>query len=217
MKITWIEPHIISHPLEEAFFFSQRHYKDRTLCVVKITTDQGLHGWGEGYGPAQVIRAGIEFFASLIMDEDPIQQETLWQRMYLGSLDHARRGKSDPDRRPIEFTGTADDQPAKHERTRHVLDLDPVGSTDGHTDLPSGDHVRILRRSAPGEDVILLREVTVPENRDRASRSTEARRHDAQHGSQRQGRYPYASHAECLLCSLRLAARQVSGPADCPG
>lgn len=92
MHIKKVESFIVSCQLKESFYFSQWRYDNRTICLVKITTNDGLYGWGEGYGPAEIVKAGIEFFTPNIVDKDPLQQENLWQVMYLSCLDHARRG-----------------------------------------------------------------------------------------------------------------------------
>ena len=86
MTIEKIESFVVSHKLEESFYFSQWEYDERTICLVKITTNDGVHGWGEGYGPAKIIKAGIDFFSPLLLGKDPLQQESLWQVMYLRSL-----------------------------------------------------------------------------------------------------------------------------------
>lgn len=92
MKISTIEPFVVSHKLKERFYFSQWQYDTRTICLVKITCDDGTFGWGEGYGPANVIKAGIEFFRPLLIGHNPLETENLWQMMYLRSLDYARCG-----------------------------------------------------------------------------------------------------------------------------
>jgi D-galactarolactone cycloisomerase len=92
MKITKVESFIVSHRLNQSFYFSQWHYGERRICLVKITTDSGEYGWGEGYGPADLVKSAIDFYRPLIIDKDPLQQETLWQKMYLRSLDHSRKG-----------------------------------------------------------------------------------------------------------------------------
>lgn len=92
MRIKEVTHYIISHKLDESFYFSQWHYDRRTICLVKVTTDEGLYGWGEGYGPAGIIKAGIDFFAPLLIGKDPLQQENIWRLMHLRSLDFARRG-----------------------------------------------------------------------------------------------------------------------------
>lgn len=92
MKIANIETFILSHPLQGSFFFSQWRYQQRRIAVVKITTDEGYVGWGEGYGPAAVIEAGIHHLKSCLIGKNPIGQETIWFEMYRKTLDFARRG-----------------------------------------------------------------------------------------------------------------------------
>jgi D-galactarolactone cycloisomerase len=92
MKIKTIEPIVVSQELNEAFHFSQWEYKSRTICLVKITTENGTVGWGEGYGPANLVKAAIEFFTPYIIGMDALQHEVVWQEMYLRSLDYARKG-----------------------------------------------------------------------------------------------------------------------------
>ncbi|MHC4165813.1 MAG: mandelate racemase/muconate lactonizing enzyme family protein [Planctomycetota bacterium] len=91
-KISTIEPFVVSHKLEREFYFSQWKYDARTICLVRITCDDGTFGWGEGYGPANVVKAGIEFSRPFLIGRNPLETESLWQMMYLRSLDYARRG-----------------------------------------------------------------------------------------------------------------------------
>lgn len=92
MKISKVEAFVLSDKLQESFFFSQWEYSERRICIVKVTTDDGICGWGEGYGPADVIKAGIELITPLLIGKNPIEQETLWFEMYRKTLDYARRG-----------------------------------------------------------------------------------------------------------------------------
>lgn len=92
MKIAKIEPYIIVHKLETPFYFSQWEYDTRKICIVKITLENGVYGWGEGYGPANVIKAGIDFFTPFLLGKDAIGHEVLWEEMYRRSLDYARSG-----------------------------------------------------------------------------------------------------------------------------
>ena len=67
VTILKIEPIVVSQTLDEPFYFSQWEYQKRTICLVKITTNTGLVGWGEGYGPFGVVKAAIEFFQQLLV------------------------------------------------------------------------------------------------------------------------------------------------------
>jgi len=92
MVIKEITTYIVAQKLAKPFYFSQWEYDKRQICLVKITTEDGTYGWGEGYGPAPVVKAGIEFFAPLVMGENPLQVETIWQKMQRRSFDYARSG-----------------------------------------------------------------------------------------------------------------------------
>jgi D-galactarolactone cycloisomerase len=92
MEIVNIEGFVVSHKLEESFYFSQWEYNSRLICLVKITASDGTYGWGEGYGPALMVNQGIEFFKPLLIGQDPLQNENIWQLMYLRSLDYNRKG-----------------------------------------------------------------------------------------------------------------------------
>ena len=92
MKVTTITTYLLSDTLDESFYFSQFEYSSRLICIVKVTTDEGIVGWGEGYGPAEVIRSAINFFAPMLIGRDPLQGEILWYDMYRRALDYARKG-----------------------------------------------------------------------------------------------------------------------------
>jgi len=97
MKITKIETHVLLDP-----------YYDRDACssaqddlVVIIHTDEGISGIGEvDTNPwvaqamihargTHVIGLGLE---EMLIGEDPLQPEALWDKMYTGSLMNGRRG-----------------------------------------------------------------------------------------------------------------------------
>ena len=92
MKVVKIETYILSDKLKEKFYFSQWEYSERRICIVKVVTDTGIIGWGEGYGPAEVIQAGIKLLEPILINRNPLEQETLWFEMYRKTLDFARRG-----------------------------------------------------------------------------------------------------------------------------
>ena len=92
MIIERIETYVAEQQLDTPFYFSQFGFSTRQICLVKVIAEDGSYGWGEGYGPATVIRAGIEFLTPLVVGEDPLQVEAVWNKMHLRSLDYARRG-----------------------------------------------------------------------------------------------------------------------------
>ncbi|MBD0401783.1 mandelate racemase/muconate lactonizing enzyme family protein [Flammeovirga sp. EKP202] len=92
MKIVDITPYVLSQELETPFYFSQWHYASRKICLVKITLEDGTYGWGEGYGPADMIKTGIDFLKGFIIGENVLENEKIWQIMYLRTLDFGRSG-----------------------------------------------------------------------------------------------------------------------------
>ena len=92
MKISSIESFILSDKLKEAFYFSQWEYSERRICIVKVTSESGHVGWGEGYGPAALVKAGIEHLTPYVLGSNPLETETIWGIMYRRTLDFARRG-----------------------------------------------------------------------------------------------------------------------------
>jgi len=91
-RITHIDSYVARQQLDEPFYFSQWEQHERAVCLVKVTADDGTYGWGEGYGPADVVQAGVRWFAPLLIGQDPRHTATIWPTMYRRSLDYARRG-----------------------------------------------------------------------------------------------------------------------------
>ena len=57
-------------------------------CFWKITTDEGVVGWGEPVleGRAHSVAATVDELADYLTGEDPLQIERLWQTMYRGGF-----------------------------------------------------------------------------------------------------------------------------------
>ena len=92
MKITSIESFVLCDKLKQSFYFSQWEYSERKICIVKVTSDTGHVGWGEGYGPAGMIKAGIEHLTPFVVGQHPLGTETIWSIMYRRTMDFARSG-----------------------------------------------------------------------------------------------------------------------------
>lgn len=63
------------------------HVKPRWLFV-KISTDEGICGWGEPVleGKSTVVEEAVHILGAVILGEDPMNIEHLWQVMYRGSF-----------------------------------------------------------------------------------------------------------------------------------
>lgn len=92
MKIIDIQPYLLSDTLDEKFYFSQFEYKSRLICIVKITTESGIVGWGEGYGPAEMIKVGIEFLKPMLIGRSVLETDVIWSDLFRRCIDYARKG-----------------------------------------------------------------------------------------------------------------------------
>lgn len=93
MKIACIRTHHVRCDLQKPFGFSQWCYDQRNVLIVEVIADNGVSGWGECYGPADVIQAAVEkFYAPKILGMEAMSTDALWHHMWRLSLDFARSG-----------------------------------------------------------------------------------------------------------------------------
>lgn len=96
MKITKIETFILRAPLgKERFYSSQCAFPERNSLLVRIETDEGIVGWGEGgqYGPPEPPAACIQHvLGPMIMGQNPMDHGVLWERMYSATRDFGQKG-----------------------------------------------------------------------------------------------------------------------------
>ena len=78
MKIASVETFDLRCDIEPSFGWSQGWIDQRATTLVKITTEDGLVGWGEG-AAASLIN---ELLAPLVIGGDPMQRAGLWERMF---------------------------------------------------------------------------------------------------------------------------------------
>jgi L-alanine-DL-glutamate epimerase-like enolase superfamily enzyme len=79
MRITSVEAIPIGYPEPND------HGRTRYVCLARITTDEGLVGWGEGVGyweeAARATAILIDALGELVVGQDPLQTETIWQKL----------------------------------------------------------------------------------------------------------------------------------------
>ncbi|MDG2254029.1 MAG: mandelate racemase/muconate lactonizing enzyme family protein [Opitutaceae bacterium] len=81
MKIDRIETFLIECPIDQPFGWSMGRTDKRSSLVTKITTDDGVVGWGEGGGsPSQTVIH--DCFEALLIGEDPLNINKLWHRLF---------------------------------------------------------------------------------------------------------------------------------------
>jgi len=97
MKITAVDVFILKKPLDEPFAFSQGWVHQRSATLVRVTTDNGIAGWGEAFAqglePPEIAAAAISHaFKPLLMGCNPLDTAVLWHKMYSHSRDYGRKG-----------------------------------------------------------------------------------------------------------------------------
>jgi D-galactarolactone cycloisomerase len=97
MRIERIETFILKAPLAggQRFLSSQGIFQQRTSLLVRITTDAGLSGWGEGgvSMPVEHIQTYLhEVLASRLLGRDPEATEPIWHELYGFARDYGRKG-----------------------------------------------------------------------------------------------------------------------------
>jgi D-galactarolactone cycloisomerase len=96
MRITAVRSHVLQYELPEPLGYSQQIYHGRTAHLVEVSTDEGLTGWGECFGPGPVARANRaiveEVIAPLVIGRDPMAREVLWHEVYNRLRDHGQKG-----------------------------------------------------------------------------------------------------------------------------
>lgn len=92
MKISDVRTHVLEAPLKEPFAWSFNSTSKRSTCIVEITTDNGLVGWGECFGPAELNAAIVGAYKSYLVGQDPLRTEYLWQLLYEKFRDQGQKG-----------------------------------------------------------------------------------------------------------------------------
>ncbi len=96
MKITGIRSHVLSYDLEEELGYSQQFYTRRTAHLVEVTTDEGVTGWGECFGPGNIALANRSIVEKVIqpmvLGDDPLDRDVIWHKAYNLMRDHGQKG-----------------------------------------------------------------------------------------------------------------------------
>lgn len=96
MRITRIRSHVLQYDLPEELGYSQQFYARRTAHLVEVSTDEGVTGWGEcfGPGPIAVANKGIVegVIAPMIHGLDPLNRDAIWHKVYNLMRDHGQKG-----------------------------------------------------------------------------------------------------------------------------
>jgi D-galactarolactone cycloisomerase len=88
MKITQVETFLLRYELPRATGPSIWLYKERESLLVKISTDDGLVGWGETSEIAGARAAIQQVCAPLLLGQNPCEQRRLWRQLWDTTLGH---------------------------------------------------------------------------------------------------------------------------------
>ena len=99
-RITAVEPIVLKIPFSDGSFgvgLMPIKWTSLEMVLVKVTTDDGLVGWGEAFNqglePPQIAAAAIEHaLKPLVLGANPLDTEVLWHRMYHVTRDYGRKG-----------------------------------------------------------------------------------------------------------------------------
>jgi L-alanine-DL-glutamate epimerase-like enolase superfamily enzyme len=85
-----VRVHPISIPLERAYWMSLEPYTACSEIIVEVETDDGLVGVGEIHGrPQNEIARIVEAFGSLLISEDPLDHERLYDLLFRSTFNRA--------------------------------------------------------------------------------------------------------------------------------
>ncbi len=96
MVIGDIRTFVLRAPLgKDRFYSSQCAFPERNSLLVRIETDSGIVGWGEGgqYGPAEPVASCINHvLAPQVIGRDPCEPVRLWEELYAATRDFGQKG-----------------------------------------------------------------------------------------------------------------------------
>ena len=96
MKIKSVNSHVLRYKLKNELGYSQQYYQHRTAHLVRVETDDGIIGWGECFGPGNIALANKyiveKVLAPMIIGEDPVNKEHIWQKIYNLLRDSGQKG-----------------------------------------------------------------------------------------------------------------------------
>ncbi|PCI85262.1 MAG: mandelate racemase [Hyphomicrobiales bacterium] len=92
MIISEINTHILYHELETPFQSSFSTFAARHHCLVEVICDDGIIGWGECLGPADINAATVKSMAAILIGRNPLDIEPIWLETYNQFRDQGQRG-----------------------------------------------------------------------------------------------------------------------------
>ncbi len=85
MRVTAVEPIILCAPVKEPWHIGTAVYDKMHSLLVKVETDEGVTGYGEGlvrFSPEVSATIVDKLLAPVVVGQDPFNVELIWDRMY---------------------------------------------------------------------------------------------------------------------------------------
>ena len=92
MRIAEVRVHVLEAALSEPFSWAIGEAHSRGAALVEITTDTGLSGFGECFGPARPCAAMVEAYTPILVGADPLATEQIWETLYDRFRDQGQKG-----------------------------------------------------------------------------------------------------------------------------
>ncbi|MBT3144884.1 mandelate racemase/muconate lactonizing enzyme family protein [Neptunomonas phycophila] len=92
MQIASIHTHLLSQPLDQPFESATMSFTTRQHLIVEIRCDNGLIGWGECLGHADINQAIVKAMAPSLVGKNPLDIERHWLMLYNQFRDQGQRG-----------------------------------------------------------------------------------------------------------------------------
>lgn len=68
------------------------NWRARNWLFIKIYTDEGIYGVGEGSGWPRVVETAVHDLAPLLIGENPFDIERIWQKLFIAMMGHGMTG-----------------------------------------------------------------------------------------------------------------------------
>ncbi|MEM6497045.1 MAG: mandelate racemase/muconate lactonizing enzyme family protein [Pseudomonadota bacterium] len=91
-RISDVRTYVLEAPLSEPFWWSFNRADVRGGCLVEIICEDGTAGWGECFGPPALNAAVVRAFKPLLIGQDALATELLWQTLYNQFRDQGQKG-----------------------------------------------------------------------------------------------------------------------------
>ncbi len=92
MKIAEVNTHVLEAKIDTPFSWSFNRADTRAGCIVEIVCEDGTTGWGECFGPARLNAAIVQAFRPLLIGQDALATDRIWQTLYNQFRDQGQKG-----------------------------------------------------------------------------------------------------------------------------